>query len=300
MGKQQYEETTVEQKTDIENAGVLWIVATPIGTLEDLSGRAQRILAEVELILAEDTRHSRKLLSHFDIPARGRMRSLHRHNEKQITTRATQILSRGGSVALVSDAGTPVLSDPGHLLVCAARDQGAKVLSVPGPSAFTAALAASPQEPLPATLVGFLPPKAGERSRRLKELAAVPWTLVVLLSPHRLPSELAALAECFGEDRPATLMAELSKAHERVVSGTLGELSVCSEVSNPRGEYVIVVGPAPEMPRAAPTPAEVVVRYSAGVESGLDRRSAIRAVAGHFGVGQREVYSLLLEAEKGT
>ncbi|MCP4898977.1 MAG: hypothetical protein GY906_18560 [bacterium] len=132
----------------------------------------------------------------------------------------------------------------------------------------------------------------------MKELGKTPWTIVVLLSPHRLATEVTALAENLGENRPATLMAELSKAHERVVSGSLGELRDSAEVAHPRGEYVIVIGPPNKAPKAEPTPADVEVRYRSGVADGLGRRAAIRAVAEHFEVSQRHVYSLLLEAEK--
>ncbi|MCP4895769.1 MAG: 16S rRNA (cytidine(1402)-2'-O)-methyltransferase, partial [bacterium] len=192
MTRNSENKTVSETREDIESdaPGMLWVVATPIGTIEDFSPRACRVLGEANLILAEDTRRTRKLLTHFEIPTRGRLHSLHLHNEKRSTARATKIITGGGSVALVSDAGTPVLSDPGHMLVCAAHEMGAQVLSVPGPSSFTAALAASPQRPLPATLVGFLPAKAGERTRRLKELGKTPWTIVVLLSPHRLATEV--------------------------------------------------------------------------------------------------------------
>ncbi|MCJ7754706.1 MAG: 16S rRNA (cytidine(1402)-2'-O)-methyltransferase, partial [Thermoanaerobaculales bacterium] len=226
-----------------ETPGTLWIVATPIGTLGDLSPRAREILATVDLILAEDTRRARRLLSHLDVSARGRLQSLHEHNEEQKVPSLLAKLRESQSIALVSDAGTPVLSDPGYLLVRSVREEGMPVCSVPGPSAFTTALAAAGQPPLPATLCGFLPPRPGSRRRRIAELDAVSWTLVILLSPHRLARELADLEEVLGGKRRATLLAELSKRYERAVSGTLSELARGMEAEKPRGEYVLVVAP---------------------------------------------------------
>ena len=188
----------------------MWIVATPIGTLGDLSPRGREILGSVELILAEDTRRARRLLAHLEVPTRGRLQSLHEHNEAQKVPALLANLQEGGSIALISDACTPVLSDPGYLLVRAARKEALPVSSVPGASAFTTALAASGQPPLPATLSGFLPSRSGPRQRRIAELDEAPWTLVILLSPHRLARELADLSDVLGAERRATLLAELS------------------------------------------------------------------------------------------
>jgi 16S rRNA (cytidine1402-2'-O)-methyltransferase len=281
-----------------ELAGTLWIVATPIGTLGDLSPRVAEVLEHAEVILAEDTRRARRLLSHLGIGARGRLRSLHEHNEAQEVPRVVAALVEGRRVALVSDAGTPVLSDPGFELVRAARQAGVRVASVPGPSAFTAALAASGQPPLPATLVGFLPRRQGARRRRVTELAATPWTLVILLSPHRLQAELEDLAGGLGADAPATLLAEISKVHERAVTGCLGDLARGAGVASVRGEYVLVVGPRPASNRQAGVPdaAEVSRAYEAAVAAGATRREAIAAVADRSGLSRREVYARLLEA----
>jgi len=279
--------------------GTLWIVATPIGSLDDFAPRARGVLETVDLILAEDTRHSRRLLTHVGVVARGRLRSLHEHNEERKVSALVSAIEEGRSVALLSDAGTPVLSDPGFLLVREARRYGLPVRSVPGPSAYTTALAAAGQPPLPATLVGFLPYRRGARLRRIAELAAVPWTLVVLLSPHRLGAELEDLVRGLGEDRPATLLAELSKVHERGIVCSLGELLGSEEVTRPRGEYVLVVGP-----RSPAADAEVVTAEQAGVAfeqalaAGHDRREAMRAAARRLDVSRRELYSLLLENEK--
>ena len=285
-----------------EGGGTLWVVATPIGTLEDLGSRALRVLADVDLILAEDTRRTRRLLTHAGISAGGRLRSLHEHNERERIPGILEEIVGGRSAALVSDAGTPAISDPGYLLVRAARSANLRVCSVPGASAFTAALAAAGQPPLPAALVGFLPARRGPRRRRIAELSGWPGTIVVLLSPHRISAELADLAEELGGDREATLLAELSKLHERGSTGTLDELAGSDEVASPRGEYVVVIGPR-TVDRAgavAVDPESVNRAYRAAVADGLDRPSALRRVAAELGLRRREVYAVLLDSEKGA
>ncbi len=275
-------------------------MATPIGTLADIGDRAREVLADVDLILAEDTRRTRRLLAHLGLGAGRRLQSLHEHNEEGRLPSVLAALRGGWSVALVSDAGTPVLSDPGYLLVRSARMEGIPVLSVPGPSAFTAALAAAGQPPLPALLVGFLPPRTGARRRRIAELAALPYTLVVLLSPHRLARELSDLASELDEDRPATLLAELSKSHERGSWGSLGELAAGAEAKAPRGEYVLVVGPpqatGPAEERGCSS-AQVRAAYERALAAGDDRRQALRRVGRDLGMSRREVYESLLDDE---
>jgi 16S rRNA (cytidine1402-2'-O)-methyltransferase len=273
-------------------------VATPIGTLDDFAPRARDVLDGADLILAEDTRRARRLLSHVGVVPGGRLRSFHEHNEAGRLPLALEALRNGRAVVLMSDAGTPVLSDPGFVLVRAARGEDIHVATVPGPSSFTAALAASGQPPLPATLVGFLPARAGARKSRIAEFAGVPWTLVVLLSPHRLAAELRDLATGFGADRPATLLAELSKMHERAISASLGELADNEEVSRPRGEYVVVVGPAVS-PGLVGTVDSGRIRqaYTVAVDGGLTRKEALKAVAEEFGVARRDVFDSLIKNE---
>ena len=278
--------------------GTLWIVATPIGSLEDLGSRARRILAAAQIILAEDTRVTRGLLANAGVAAGRRLRSFHDHNERQRVPWVIGELQQGRSVALVSDAGTPAISDPGFVLVQEARAAGIRICSVPGPSAFTAALAAAGQPPLPAVLAGFLPPQRAARRRRIADLARWTDTVVITLSPHRLAEELADLAAGLGEDRPATLLAELSKLHERALTGTLEELAGSSESASPRGEYVIVVGPRAAAPPRVATPAEVRQAYEEATARGLDRREALRETARRLGVGRREVFARLLEDER--
>lgn len=273
-------------------------MATPIGTRDDLSPRAREVLESADVLLVEDTRRTGRLLSTVGVEARGRMLSLHEHNETRRIPRVLERLEAGVDVALVSDAGTPVLSDPGFELVREVRAAGFPILSVPGPSAFTAALSASGQPPLPALLVGFLPPKPGSRRRRIEEIAAVPTTLVVLLSPHRLRVELDDLANGLGADRPATLLAELSKLHERAVTGSLSALATSSEATAPKGEYVLVVGPDTVGDRPVADAAGARAAYDEAVAVGLDRREALRAAADRLGVSRRRLYSLLEDGEK--
>ncbi len=284
-----------------EPQGRLWIVATPIGTIEDLGVRAREVLRTADLILAEDTRRARGLLAHLGIRGGRRLRSLHEHNEAQRVGEVMAALEGGSSVALMSDAGTPVLSDPGFLVVRAARAARVSVASVPGASAFTAALAAAGLPPLPAALIGFLPAKAGPRRRKLAGLSAWHHTLVILLSPHRLRREMEDLAEVLGRERPAVLLAELSKLHERALAGSLGEIAASQEVEGPRGEYVVVVGPSATADGAAEddetTVAAVRAAYREAVAAGSDRRAAIKEVAAALGLTRRRVFDSLKNSE---
>ena len=179
------------------------------------------------------------------------------------------------------------------------REAGFPVASIPGPSAFAAALAASGQPPLPAVLIGFLPPKQGRRRSRLAEPIMAQATTVVFLSPHRLGAEIRDAADVLGEDRPATLMAELSKKHERAEVGTLGSLAVGREVQKPRGEYVLVIGPPPTESRRSKQPGATEAReaYRAALDITGERREAMRIAARELGLGRREFYSLLVENE---
>jgi 16S rRNA (cytidine1402-2'-O)-methyltransferase len=278
------------------SAGTLWLVATPIGSLDDLPPRAREVLASVDLILVEDTRRAGRLMAHAGVDPRRRLRTFHDHNEARRVPEVLTALGAGRSAALLSDAGTPVLSDPGYRLVRAARADGLRVQSVPGPSAFTAALAASGQPPLPATLVGFLPPRAGARRRRVDELAPLPGSLVVLLSPHRLREELEDLGRGLGRERGATLLAEISKLHERAVVGSLGELAGGDEVAAPRGEYVLVVGPAPEGEELEADAARARRVYDEVTAAGLGRGEALRATAARLGIRRNQVFALLEES----
>jgi 16S rRNA (cytidine1402-2'-O)-methyltransferase len=225
-------------------SGTLFIVATPIGNLDDLSQRARQTLTEVDLIAAEDTRHTGRLLSHFGIKTP--QYALHDHNEKQAVSWLMEKLGQGISVALVSDAGTPLISDPGYRLVSAAHAQGIEVSPVPGPSAITAALSAAGLPTDRFCFEGFLPSKRAARRELLARLAGEQRTLVFYESVHRIADGLADLADIFGRERPAFIGRELTKLHEQCVHASLGEL--CASLHDgsiaTKGEFVIVVAAA--------------------------------------------------------
>lgn len=222
--------------------GKLWIVATPIGNLDDMSARARRVLGDVDLIAAEDTRHSVALLRHCGIATR--TLALHEHNERE---RADELVARmrdeGLQIALISDAGTPLISDPGFRLVRAAREAGIEVCPVPGACAAIAALSAAGLASDRFVFEGFLPAKAGQRRSRLQVLAGESRTLILYESSHRILEALQAMAEQFGEERPALLARELTKLHETFIGDTLGTIlaRVRGDANQQRGEFVIVV-----------------------------------------------------------
>ncbi len=226
------------------NQGVLYVVATPIGNLEDLSPRARDTLAQVALIAAEDTRHTAKLLSHCGI--RTPLVSLHDHNEAERTPDLLEKLSAGASVALVSDAGTPLVSDPGYQLVRAARAAGIRVSPVPGACALIAALSASGLPTDRFVFEGFLPQKSAARQARLVKLAGETRTLVFYESVHRLVESLGDMAQTFGDARSAVIARELTKLHESLRNGTLQALAAWAKSDSyvGKGEVVMLVAGA--------------------------------------------------------
>ncbi|AKC87279.1 16S rRNA (cytidine(1402)-2'-O)-methyltransferase [Pseudoxanthomonas suwonensis] len=222
-------------------AAILHVVATPIGNLGDLSPRAQQVLREVAAVCAEDTRRSGQLLAHFGIATP--LLALHEHNEQQLAERLVARLLAGESLALVSDAGTPLVSDPGYRLVRAARAAGVKVSPVPGPSALIAALSVAGLPSDRFAFEGFLPAKASARRERLAALAGEPRTLVFYESAHRIEESLADLRAAFGDERPAVLARELTKLFETVLDGTVADLHarVVADADQRKGEFVLVV-----------------------------------------------------------
>jgi len=272
--------------------GRLWVVATPIGNLGDMSPRAVEVLGGVAAVLAEDTRNVRKLLNHFGVST-GAV-AFHEHNEERLVPRLISRLSQGEELALVSDAGTPLLSDPGYRLVRACRQAGIEVLVVPGPSSVTAAISVAGVPPYPFSFLGFLPPRAGRRRQALQTVAGFPHTLVIFLSPHRLAEELADCRELLGSDREGVLLAELTKLHERAVSGTLDELAVSARKSPARGEYTLVVAPPREAgPIQMPTAQEAREMLEAVLATGEELGSARRTAARRLGITRRQLYALL-------
>jgi 16S rRNA (cytidine1402-2'-O)-methyltransferase len=217
----------------------LYLVATPIGHLEDMTARALRVLREADLVAAEDTRHTRRLLQHFGISAQ--VVSLHEHNERARATSLVEQVREGRNVALVTDAGSPGIADPGFPVVRAAIAAGVRVESVPGPSAVIAALQVSGLPTDAFLFAGFLPPRGGARRRRLEELSAQRETVVVFESPHRIEAALADL-EAVWEERPVALVRELTKIHEQVLRGTAREVREALRPEWRRGEMVLVLG----------------------------------------------------------
>jgi len=267
----------------------LYVVATPIGNLEDVTLRALRVLREVSLIAAEDTRTTRKLLAHYDI--RARLVSYNEHNKAARTPRLLAAL-RDGDVALVSEGGTPVISDPGHDLVTAALEAGFTVTPIPGPSAVTAALAVSGLSTRQFTYLGFLPRRAGERRRLFASLRDDSRTIVAFESPHRLTRSLSDMHAEWGERRIAVCR-ELTKLFEEVFRGSISE-ALEHFADNPRGEFTLVVegstGPA------APDIEEVRRDLRQRRSDGEPAKRAVAQVAQRYGMPHRQVYRMWLEA----
>ena len=229
---------------DTARGGALYVVATPIGNLEDVSARALDVLGSVDLILAEDTRHSAKLLARYGIGTT--CRSFHEHNESRQVTRIVERIAAGERVALISDAGTPLISDPGFRLVVALREQGHAVIPIPGPSAAICALSVAGLPTARFCFEGFLPTRTSARRRHLQGLSAERRTLVFYESPRRILQAVADLAAEFDPERSAVLARELTKIHETVIGGTLAELHdwLAEHDEQRRGEFVIVVAGA--------------------------------------------------------
>jgi 16S rRNA (cytidine1402-2'-O)-methyltransferase len=287
-----------------DGPGTLYLVATPIGNLEDISLRALRILGEVALIAAEDTRHTRKLLTHHKISAR--MVSLHEHNEQAQTPSLLARLQSGESIAVVSDAGTPGLSDPGTALVNAAAAAGIPVITIPGPNAFIAALVVSGLPPTPVTFLGFLPSTQGERQRVLETVRSLPHTLVFYEAPHRLLETLQALCAVWGEGRQAAVAREMTKVHEEVLRGSLRDALEYFSAHPPRGEFTLVVEGAPAA-GAAPAiavpdlvPPEEVARkiLREALAANVRPLEAVHHAARASGLRRNEVYQLWLQIKQ--
>jgi 16S rRNA (cytidine1402-2'-O)-methyltransferase len=277
---------------DNSQTGCLYLVATPIGNLEDITLRALRVLKEADVVACEDTRHTQKLLQHYSIHKE--MISYHAHNE---LTRAPELviqLEQGAQVALVSDAGTPVVSDPGHRLVVLCLRHHIPVVPIPGPSAFVAALAASGLPTDEFLFVGFLPSRAGARRKKLDALKAEPRALVLYEAPHRLAETLSDAADILGS-RHAVVAREVTKIHEEFLRGTLCELRDAARERAPRGEITLMIGPAVEGEiQVAPATSlkERVAQLEA--EAGLDRKAALKQAARERGLGKRDAYKQLL------
>ena len=274
--------------------GTLFLVATPIGNLADITHRAIDVLTRVALIACEDTRHTRKLLQHYGIATK--TISYHEHNEQQRARELIEILKRGEDVAVVSDAGTPAINDPGFRLVRAAIENDVPVVPVPGPSALIAALIAAGLPTDEFFFGGFLPARANARRTRLGELRSVPGTLVFYEAPHRLAEALKDSYEILGE-REAVVARELTKLHEEIRRGRLSELAQHYSSEEPRGEIVLIIDrttiDAPTVNNERVT--SLIEQFE---RDGLDHRAALKKAARELGLSRAEAYRRL-QAEKG-
>ena len=276
------------QSASAPSGGTLFIVATPIGNLEDLSPRAQRTLAEVAAVCAEDTRHTRRLLGHYGIDAE--LVALHEHNEQALAVRLVQRLQAGESLALVSDAGTPLVSDPGFRLVAAARAAGIRVSPVPGPSALIAALSVAGLPSDRFAFEGFLPAKAAARREHLQKLAGESRTLLFYESSHRIADTLEDMVVAFGAERRAVLARELTKLFETVLDGSLEALRdrVQADADQRKGEFVLVVEGAGDDADAALAEGR---RVYALLSSHLPPSAAARLAAEITGAPRKALYA---------
>ncbi|MDX6695419.1 MAG: rRNA (cytidine1402-2'-O)-methyltransferase [Blastocatellia bacterium] len=278
-------------------AGTLYLVATPIGNLEDITQRALRVLGEVELIACEDTRHTRVLLNHYGIKTH--TLSYHEHNERERAFELGKRLESGASIAVVSDAGTPGINDPGFRLVREAIKRGAQVVPVPGPVALINALVASGLPTDQFYFGGFLPARSTQRRARLNELRTLSSTLIFYEAPHRLADALADAREILGE-REAVIARELTKLHEEITRGRLSELAerFASADATARGEIVLLIDRAvieSEESEALPD-ADIAARVDALERDGLDPRAALKRVARELGLSRSEAYRRLTMA----
>jgi 16S rRNA (cytidine1402-2'-O)-methyltransferase len=273
-------------------SGRLTLVATPIGNLDDMSPRAARALAEADVIACEDTRHTGRLLSHLGIKG-PKLISVRDANEGARAREIVALLRAGKNIALVTDAGTPAVSDPGYKVVAAVTGARLDVTSIPGPSAALAALVISGLPTARFAVEGFLPRKGRERARRLEAVAAEARTIVLYEAPHRLVATLHDLVEACGGDRVIAVARELTKLHEEVWRGQLRHAA--DAVGDPRGEYVLVLGGA--LPAGPPDDEVIIDALETRMAAGVDRKTAVTQLAKELGVPRRRVYELSLNSD---
>jgi 16S rRNA (cytidine1402-2'-O)-methyltransferase len=275
--------------------GCLYLVATPIGNLEDITLRALRILKEVDQIACEDTRHTLKLLNHFDISKP--LVSYHEHNEMTRASELVLAMEKGSSIALVSDAGMPLVSDPGHRLVTLAIRHHIQVIPVPGPVALLAALSASGLPNDEFLFLGFLPARSGERQRALERLRIEDRTLILYEAPHRIHDTIADAVAILG-DRPACLAREVTKLHEEFRRGKLTDIFQSLHEHPAKGEMTLVIGPAEKGARGVnlDTSQSLAARVDELMhQAKLDRKDALKLAAKERGMSKRDAYRQLLD-----
>ena len=266
--------------------GTLYLVPTPLGNLKDITLRALDTLKEVDIIAAEDTRHTLKLLNHYEI--KKPLLSYHEHNRREAGKKILELLAQGKHVALVTDAGTPGISDPGEDIVREALKEGYKVEALPGASALIVALAASGLTTSRFCFEGFLPRKAGEREKVLRELSRERRTMIFYEAPHRLLKTLEDLAKHFGEERQMVVARELTKIHEEYIRGSIAEVLSHFKEKEPKGEFVLVVEGAPPEEKNV----EEFVREC--IERGLSQKEAV-LLGRELGFKKKEIYKLYLQ-----
>ncbi|MBW6521752.1 MAG: 16S rRNA (cytidine(1402)-2'-O)-methyltransferase [Desulfoarculaceae bacterium] len=278
-------------QTNLDNIGILYVVATPIGNLEDITLRALRILKAVDLIAAEDTRHTKHLLNHFDIHTP--LISYYREKEAERSEELVQRLLTGETIALVSDAGTPGISDPGAVLVKAARAAGITIVPLPGPSALTTALSAAGITDGTFLFLGFPPAKKGQRQKLLSSFVEAPWALVFYESPHRIDALLADVLTILG-DRQAFWGRELSKLYEDLQAGSISQLLELATGKRNRGEFVLIVQPGScEEEKKGENIEEILLWYQENTE--LSLKDVSRRIAKDLGLSRSQVYQKALE-----
>ena len=277
--------------------GILYLVATPIGNLQDITLRALDVLRKVDIIACEDTRHTRNLLNHFNISKR--TVSYHEHNEHERSEELAERLVRGESIAIVSDAGTPGICDPGFRIVQRAVEIGARVVPIPGAVAYVNAVIASGLPTESVFFGGFLPAKKGDRQKKLTEIRDIPATLVLYEAPHRLARSLTDCFEILG-NRQSAVARELTKLHEEIVRGTLADLIIRFSSASVRGEIVLVIdrGIKPVAPDAKP--ASVVGRVAELENDGNDRKTSLKQAAREFGISKSEAYRIFESAKHSS
>ena len=281
-------------------AGTLYLIATPIGNLEDITHRAVRLLGEVDVIACEDTRHTKKLLNHYDIKTR--TISYHEHNERERSMELIERLKSGADVAVVSDAGTPGISDPGFRLARIAIDCDVQVVPVPGASALISALVASGLPTDEFFFGGFLPARSGARRARLAELRSLPATLIFYEGPHRIAATLKDAQEILGE-RQAVVARELTKMHEEIARGSLSELAArFSAPESARGEMVLIIDRTvmPNENVGKQSDASISVLVTEYEANGIDHRAALKRAARELGLSRDEAYRRLVSERKDS
>ena len=271
---------------------MLVLVATPIGNLGDMTQRAIEALQSADVICCEDTRHSGKLLAHFGVTGK-KLIVINEHTEYDAREQIVSLVTSGSVVALITDAGTPGISDPGERLVVAVIEAGGNVTAAPGASALTMALVISGLPTSRFVFEGFLPRGGAERSDRLAMATTESRTIVLYEAPHRLAKTLSDLTTACGAMRRVVLARELTKLHEQIWRGTLQDANMLVAVTEPRGEYVIILEPA--KPPAPPTDEELVAAIKAEIAKGVSRKDSAARVSARFGVAKRHVYELALQ-----